>query len=70
MVAVALKKLLVLLACPAVGEVEKSDMMSALAVCGLAVEEVGARKSRSKILEPAMGAEVGAGGAAAAVTCG
>ena len=43
---------------------EKRDMMSAFAFCGLAEEGVGARKSRSKMLEPAVGA-----GAAAAVVC-
>ncbi len=38
-------------------------MMSAFAFCGLTEEGVGARKSRSKMFEPA----VGAGGDAGAV---
>jgi hypothetical protein len=67
-----LKKHLVLFVAVAVGEgVEKRDMISALAVWGLDdVDGVGARKSRSKMLEPAVGAAVGAGGAAAAVAWG
>lgn len=46
-------------------ELEKRDMISALAVCDRFVVGVGALKSRSKIL--LLGAAVGAGGAAAAV---
>ena len=46
-----------------VGVEEKRDMMSAFAFAGLADDGVGARKSRSKMLDPA----VGASGAAAAV---
>lgn len=50
------------------GEVEeKSDMISALAVCGLFDEGVGARKSRSKMFEEGAGtgAAVGVGPEAA-----
>lgn len=51
---------------------EKRDMMSALAVCGRPVGEVGALKSRSKMLDPEVevGAAVGPAGAAPVVGCG
>jgi hypothetical protein len=51
---------------------ENRDMMSDFAVWGLEVCGVGARKSRSKMLDEgaAVAVAVGAGGAAPAVACG
>lgn len=48
--------------------VEKRDMMSVLLVWGLALDGVGARKSRSNMLE--VGAAVAAGGWAPVVAAG